>query len=80
MMDLLLKNNTLVKIFAFFLALMLWVYVSGDRAAPDVTLPFRNVPISYHNLDEQLQVMQIPEEIDIILSGRSSILDRKSVV
>ncbi|MCW3490621.1 CdaR family protein [Dethiobacter alkaliphilus] len=74
MMDRLLKNNTVVKVFAFFLALMLWLYVSGERALPDATLPVRNVPLNYRNLDDQLAIMQIPEEIDVVLRGRPNIL------
>lgn len=78
MMERLLKNNTVVKIFAFFLALMLWTYVTGDATRtnlPEVTRPFRNVPLAYHNLEEGLALMDISAEVDVELRGRSDILD-----
>lgn len=75
MMERLLKNNNVVKIFAFFLALMLWAYVTGDATRPDVTLSFRNVPLEYHNLDEGMALMSIATEVDVELRGRSDTLE-----
>lgn len=75
MMERLLKNNTLVKLFAFFLAVMLWVYVTGDTMLPDVTRQFRNVPLAWHNLDDRLELMEIPAEIDVVISGREDIIE-----
>lgn len=78
MMERLLKNNTVVKVFAFFLAMMLWVYVTGDTLRaniPEVTRTFRNVPLSWLNLDERLEIMDIPKGIDVVLSGRADLIN-----
>ncbi len=78
MMERLLKNNTVVKVFAFFLAMMLWVYVTGDALRaniPEVTRTFRNVPLTWFNLDERLEIMQIPERIDVVLNGRADLIN-----
>lgn len=78
MMERLLKNNTVVKVLAFFLAVMLWVHVTGDTLRaniPEVTRPFRNVPLSWLNVNEGLQVMQIPGQIDVILNGRADLIN-----
>jgi YbbR domain-containing protein len=76
-MERLLKNNNVVKVVAFFLALMLWVYVTGDALRPgeDITRTFRNVPLSWLNLNDELAIMNIPSEIDVDLRGRADILD-----
>lgn len=76
MIERLLYNNLFVKILAFFLALILWFYVTGDRL-PDpqeVTRTIANVPLVWRNLDERLEVMEIPSEVDVIISGSSEII------
>ena len=77
MMERLLKNNNVVKVVAFFLALTLWVYVTGDALRPseDITRTFRDVPLSWLNLNDELAIMNIPSEIDVDLRGRAEILD-----
>ncbi|MCL4463264.1 MAG: CdaR family protein [Firmicutes bacterium] len=78
MMERLLKNNTIVKVFAFFLAMMLWVYVTGDALRaniPEITRTFRNVPLSWLNLDERLEIMNIPVGIDVVLNGRADLIN-----
>lgn len=76
-MERLLKNNNVVKVVAFFLALTLWVYVTGDALRPseDITRTFRDVPLSWLNLNDELAIMNIPSEIDVDLRGRAEILD-----
>lgn len=78
MMYRLLKNNTVVKVFAFFLAMMLWVHVTGDALRaniPVVTRTFRNVPLTWLSLDERLEIMQIPDGIDVVLNGRADLIN-----
>ncbi|MBT9167387.1 MAG: CdaA regulatory protein CdaR [Syntrophomonadaceae bacterium] len=78
MMERLLKNNTVVKVIAFFLAMMLWLYVTGDALRaniPDVTRTFRNVSLTWLNLDERLEIMQIPEGVDVVLNGRADLIN-----
>ena len=76
MMERLLKNNFLVKVFSFLLALMLWVYVTSGvvRTIPDMTDTFRNVPLAALNLEDGLAVMEIPAEVDVVLNGRQDII------
>ncbi|MCR3921153.1 MAG: CdaR family protein [Firmicutes bacterium] len=78
MLQRLLKNNIGLKLIAFFMALILWTYVTGDLIrdkVPEVTRPYRNVPLEWLNLGEQLELMEIPEQIDVVLSGRSDTLN-----
>lgn len=78
MMERLLKNNTVVKVFAFFLAMMLWVYVTGDALRaniPEVSRTFRNVPLSWLNLDERLEIIHIPQGVDVVLNGRVDLIN-----
>jgi YbbR domain-containing protein len=79
MMERLLKNNTIVKVVAFFLALTLWAYVAGDALRaniPEVTRHFRNVPLAWVNLDEGLAIVQIPAAVDVLLQGRSDLINQ----
>lgn len=78
MMERLLRNNIAVKIFAFILAVTLWAYVAGDilrTNVPEITRTYRNVPLSWLNMGEQLEIMRIPGEVDVLLIGRSDILE-----
>jgi YbbR domain-containing protein len=78
MMERLLKNNTIVKVVAFFLASILWIYVTSEalRAnTPEVSRQFRNVPLAWHNLDEGLAMLSIPGEIDVMLYGRADLIN-----
>jgi YbbR domain-containing protein len=82
MMERLFKNNTIVKVVAFFMASMLWVYVTSDalRATiPDISTQFRNVPLAWLNLGDDLAMMRIPGEIDIVLSGRRDLINDTSL-
>ncbi|MBS4023157.1 MAG: hypothetical protein KGZ79_12180 [Dethiobacter sp.] len=72
MIDRLLKSNNIVKIIAFFLALTLWIYVAGDNLrtnVQDVSRTITNVPLAYRNLNDRLELMEIPATIDIVLRG-----------
>jgi len=71
------KNNA-AKLLAFFLAMLLWVYVTGDALrpnAPEVTRTFSGVPLTWRNLDERLELFEIPAEIDLVLRGRAEIIE-----
>ncbi len=76
-MERLFKNNNVVKLVAFFLALILWVYVTGDELRPseDISRPFQDVPLSWTNLNDELAIMDIPSEVNVNLRGRAYILD-----
>jgi YbbR domain-containing protein len=81
MMEHLLKNKNVAKILAFFLALTLWFYVAGGTLrteVQDVTRTFTNVPLAWHNLNDQLILTEVPSEIDVLLRGRADIIDEMS--
>lgn len=70
-MDKWLQSNMFAKIFAFMLAVLLWLVVSAE----DPTVPSRltehefKVPVTY-NLDEtQFTIINATENVDVILSG-----------
>ncbi|MBT9173800.1 MAG: CdaA regulatory protein CdaR [Syntrophomonadaceae bacterium] len=68
----LLNRNNGAKVLAFFMALLLWLHVTGETLPADnaeVIRPFSNVPLSWRNLDERMQLSEIPAEIDIVLRG-----------
>lgn len=68
----LLTRNNGAKVLAFFMALLLWMHVTGETLpadTPEVIRTFSKVPLSWRNLDERMQLSEIPAEIDIILRG-----------
>lgn len=68
----LLNRNNGAKVLAFFMALLLWLHVTGETLPADnaeVIRPFSKVPLSWRNLDERMQLSEIPAEIDIVLRG-----------
>ncbi|HHX75657.1 MAG TPA: hypothetical protein GX699_12200 [Firmicutes bacterium] len=78
MMERLLRNNTVVRLTAFFLAFIFWAYVTGDSRetqTQNITRRYPNVPLEWVNLQSEVELTQIPEEIEVILEGRSSVLN-----
>jgi YbbR domain-containing protein len=73
----LLVNNFVIKIVAFFLALILWMYVSSNNLPnfQDLTTTFSDVPLAYRNLDESLTIIRIPVEVDVLLSGSADAIN-----
>jgi YbbR domain-containing protein len=71
MIERLLKNNNVVKLIAFFLALTLWLYVNSNQrtSVQDVTRTITDIPLEYRNLDERLELMDVPSRINIVLRG-----------
>lgn len=68
----LLNRNNGAKVLAFFMALLLWLHVTGEAlpgAVPEVIRPFSKVPLIWRNLDERMQLSEIPAEIDVVLRG-----------
>ncbi len=78
MLERLLKNNNVVKVIAFFLAFTLWVYVTGENMGTttiqNVSRTITGVPLAYRNLDERLELVEIPTNIDIVLRGRAELV------
>ena len=75
----LLLHNLSVKIAAFFLALILWAYVTGDslpvEEQPNIRRSYTNVALEWLNLDDELAITKITEEVDVVLNGNKDVLD-----
>lgn len=66
------------KVLAFFLALLLWLHVTGEilrPAVPEVTRTFSRMPLAWRNLDERMLLSEIPAEIDIVLRGSAGVIE-----
>ncbi len=77
MIDRLLQNNTAAKILAIFLAIMIWLYVTGgsrDAASLESSRPFARVPVVVHNLAEYHVITDMEWEVDLIVRGSSEAL------
>lgn len=75
----LLLHNLSVKIAAFFLALILWAYVTGDslpvEEQPNIRRSYTNVALEWLNIDDELAITKITEEVDVVLNGNKDVLD-----
>ena len=73
------RHNILLKLAAFFLAVILWAYVMGDSVwtteTREIERVYPNVALEWLNLSEEMTIMQMPEAVQVVLSGRSDILD-----
>lgn len=73
------RHNILLKLAAFFLAVILWAYVLGDSVLTtqtrEIERVYPNVALEWLNLSEDLTIVEMPEEVQVVLSGRSDILD-----
>ncbi|HHX86689.1 MAG TPA: hypothetical protein GX693_00765, partial [Firmicutes bacterium] len=71
------KGNNPARILSVSLAIILWLFVSGDNLTR--TTPIRKViqgvPLQFENLDEGCTVTEIPAAVDITLEGVSGAFD-----
>ncbi len=61
-----------IKLLAFFLASILWFFVAGERQDAlgfEVRRSFSDIPITYHNLGEDLAVVEMEETVTLYLQG-----------
>lgn len=65
------KKNLTIILLSVFLAIILWLFVVGDTLFQ--VLPKRKileeVPLVYINLEEGLEVSEIPESVSVVLEG-----------
>lgn len=69
-MEKVLRSNKFALFLAVFMALMLWLFVTGDKITR--TTPTRitwEVPLRVENLDPEQVVTDIPANVNIILEG-----------
>ena len=70
-MERFLRSNNFARLIAVFLALILWLFVTGDKITR--TTPSRKVwqdiPLRVENVNQDFIVTDIPATIDITLEG-----------
>ncbi|HZK24593.1 MAG TPA: CdaR family protein [Oscillospiraceae bacterium] len=76
MMERILKNNIVLKIIAFLMALLFWAYVTGDNMYENLlTRTYSDVPLAWLNLAEELELVEMPQEVQVVLSGPADVLN-----
>ncbi len=70
-MEKFLRSNNLARVISLFLAIILWLFVTGDKITR--TTPSRkvwqDVPLRIENLDQDYVITDVPESVDITLEG-----------
>ena len=72
MMSKIIESRNFAKIISFFLALILWFFVSGDSQEAlglEARRSFGNIPLSYRNLGEDLVIINMDHSITLSLQG-----------
>ena len=70
-MERFLRSNIFARLIAIFLALILWLFVTGDkitRTTPSLKV-WQDIPLRVENLDQDFIVTDIPATVDITLEG-----------
>lgn len=65
------RSNTAARILAVFLAIILWLFVTGDkitRTTPILKV-WQALPLQVENLSPDYRVTEIPSSVDITLEG-----------
>ncbi len=71
-MSKIIENRNFAKVISFFLALILWFFVSGDSQEAlglEARRSFGNIPLSYRNLGEDLVIINMDHSITLSLQG-----------
>jgi YbbR domain-containing protein len=71
-MSKIIESRNFAKIISFFLALLLWFFVSGDSQEAlglEARRSFGNIPLSYRNLGEDLVIINMDHSITLSLQG-----------
>ncbi|MDY6826965.1 MAG: CdaR family protein [Bacillota bacterium] len=76
-MDSILRSNNFARILAIILAIILWLFVTGDKITR--TTPSRkvwqDVPLRVENLDQDYVVTDIPSSVDVTLEGLPDVFE-----
>lgn len=70
-MERFLRSNNFARLIAVFLALILWLFVTGDkitRTTPSLKV-WQDIPLRVENVNQDFIVTDIPATIDITLEG-----------
>ncbi len=67
----LLSSQNVSRILAVFLAVILWLFVTGDNITRTTSVRkiITDVPLSYENLQPGLAVVKMPQTVDMTLEG-----------
>ncbi|RJX23277.1 MAG: hypothetical protein C4554_11475 [Dethiobacter sp.] len=66
------ESPNFIKVLAFFLALILWFFVAGDRQdvlGLEVRRTFSGIPLTYRNLGQDLVIVGLEESVTLSLQG-----------
>jgi YbbR domain-containing protein len=66
------ESPNFLKVLAFFLALILWFFVAGDRQdvlGLEVRRTFSGIPLTYRNLGQDLVIVGLEEGVTLSLQG-----------
>lgn len=76
-MDKFLRRFNLNLLLAVFLAVILWLFVTGDDITRTTVVRkiIQEVPLSYENLDPGLTVVKMPQTVNMTLEGLPGIFD-----
>ncbi|NLA11911.1 MAG: hypothetical protein GX883_07295, partial [Firmicutes bacterium] len=76
-MDKFLSRFNLNLLLAAFLAVILWLFVTGDDITRSTAVRkiIQEVPLSYENLDPGLTVVKMPQTVDMTLEGLPGTFD-----
>ncbi|MDW7739656.1 MAG: CdaR family protein [Bacillota bacterium] len=70
-MERFLRSNNFARILALFLAIILWLFVTGDkitRSTPSLKV-WQDVPLRVENLNQDYVITDIPSAVNITLEG-----------
>lgn len=74
----LIEGPTFTKILSFFLALILWFFVSGDSQGTlgtEMRRTFEEIPLAYRNLGDDLVVVDVVDSVKVTLQGIQQAFD-----
>jgi len=74
----LLENKNFLRILALFLAVILWLFVAGDRQevlGSEIRIAYSGIPLTWRNLGEDLEVMEIDESVTLSLQAPQQVFD-----
>ena len=76
-MSKLLSSQNISRILAVFMAVILWLFVTGDNITrtTQVRKIITDVPLSYENLQQGLAVVKMPQVVDMTLEGVTGSFD-----
>lgn len=80
-MEKFLRSNNVARILAVFLALILWLFITGDeitRTTPS-RKTWQEIPLLAENLGQNFVVTEIPPSIDMTLEGLPEFFDDLTV-